>query len=242
MSASTATNPAPPARENGLATYLQVLYAPSEAFSKLAQTPMWGWAALAGVVLSVVGSVIGLSASLHMIHATQAQQLSQLPVDQASAQREALAKVPEWLYSGAIVVGSVLGPWIYWLITTAIFLIGAALGGGEARFANAWVASVNAYVIAGVASVITYTIVALRGAENINAPSDLFALPSLAMLVHGSPKIAALLYTYNIVNIWFYIVAVIALERMLKLPRGAAIATIVVTSLIFAAVAALFAK
>jgi hypothetical protein len=240
--ASTETVPAPQARENGLSTYFQVLYAPSEAFDKLARTPMWGWAALIGLLLTLIATIIGLPATVHMIHATQAQQLSQMSADQVAQQREALAKVPEWVYGGFGIVGSLVGPWLYWLIAAAIFLIGAALGGGETRFQLAWVAAVNAYVIAGVGSIVTYSIIALRGASNINAPTDFYALPSLAMLVHGSPKLAGLLYAYNIVNVWYYIVAVIALERMLKLGRGAAVATVVVMSLLVAGLAALFAK
>jgi len=242
MSASTETMRAPEARENGLATYIQVLYAPGEAFAKLARSPMWGWAAIAGMALTLLATIIGMQASLHLIHATQAQQLSQLPAEQAARQREVLAKIPDAVYIGTSLAGAVIGPWLIWLIDSVVFLIGAALGGGEARFKYAWVASVNTYVIAGLGAIVTYTIIALRGAQNVNLPSDVYALPSLAMLVHGSPKLEGVLYSYNVVNVWFYIVAVIALERMLKLGRGAAIATVVVASLIAAGFAALVAR
>ena len=240
--ASTETVPAPQARENGLSTYFQVLYAPGEAFAKLARTPMWGWAALIGMLLTLIATIIGLPATLHMIHATQAQQLSTMSADQAAAQRAALARIPEWVYGSFGVIGAAVGPWLYWLIAAVIFLIGAALGGGETRFQHAWVAAVNAYVIAGLGSIVSYSIVAIRGASNINGPSDFYAIPSLAMLVHGSPKLAGLLYAYNVVNIWYYVVAAIALEQMLKLGRGAAVVTVVVMSLIVAGLAALFAK
>jgi len=242
MSASSETMRAPEARENGLATYIQVLYAPGEAFAKLARSPMWGWAAIAGVALTLLATIVGMQATLHMIHATQAQQLSQLPAEQAARQRDILAKIPDAVYVATTLVVAVIGPFVIWLIDSVVFLIGAALGGGEARFKYAWVASVNAYMIASLGAVITYSIIALHGAQNINAPSDLYALPSLAMLVHGAPKLEGLLYAYNVVNLWFYIVAVIALERMLKLGRGAAIATVVVASLIAAGLAAAFAK
>ena len=50
------------------------------------------------------------------------------------------------------------------------------------------------------------------------------------------------LYGFNIFNVWLYIVAVIALEQVMKMSRGAAIATVVVLALLGAGIGALFAK
>ena len=52
----------------------------------------------------------------------------------------------------------------------------------------------------------------------------------------------AFLAALNIVNIWFYIVAVFALERMLNMKRPGAITTVVVYALISAGLAAAFAR
>lgn len=242
MSATIEASPAPQARENGLATYFQVLFAPTEAFSKLARTPMWGWAAIGGIVFTTVATILMIQATVHMIHATQAAQLSQLPADQAAAQRAVLAKIPDGLYVGAGIAGSVISPWFFWLIGAVIMLIGAALGGGEARFKLAWVAAVNAGIVPGIGAIVNAAIIMLRGLENINQTTDVFGLPSLAMIVHAGPKLSGFLYTYNIVNIWFFIIQIIALTTMLRVSRGAAIATILVASLLFAGVTALFTR
>jgi hypothetical protein len=234
----------PPAAEqsNGFATYLKVLYAPGEAFATLARVPTWGWAAIIGLALTLVGTIFLTPATTHYAHIAQEQRLSQMPADQAAAAREAMAKMPSWTYSLFSIIGSFFGPWIFWLVGALVFLIGAALGGGEARFKGAWVCAVNLYIIAAIGSVIGGIILALRGAASVNSASDLYALPSLAMLVHGSPKVAMFLYGFNVINIWFYVTAVIALEHVMKMGRGAAIATVVVFAVLAAGLGALAAR
>ena len=59
----------------------------------------------------------------------------------------------------------------------------------------------------------------------------------------ASVKLAAFLYyAFNIVSIWYFIVAVIALENMLKLGRTAAIVTMLVLLLGVSGLFALFAR
>lgn len=229
-------------RANGIATYLKVLYVPGEAFATLARVPTWGWAAIIGIILTLVGSFILMPATMHFTHLAQERQLSQMPADQAAAARQAMSRIPSWVYPVFGTVFAGLLPWVFWLIGAIVFVIGASLGGGEARFRGAWVCAVNLYIIAAVGSIISAVIVALRGVESVNTAADLYALPSLAMLVHGSPKLEMFLYGFNIINIWFYIVAVIALEHVMKMSRGAAIATVVVLALLGACLGALFAK
>ncbi|MBV8171415.1 MAG: YIP1 family protein [Candidatus Eremiobacteraeota bacterium] len=237
-----AASAAPPEKANGLATYFKVIFAPGDAFATLARAPMWGWAALVGTVLTVVGTIVLMPATLHFIHATQEQSLSQMSADQAAAARATMAKIPNSVYSIFGVVGSIFAPWFYWLIGSIVFIIGAAISGAEVRFKAAWVGAVNCYVIPAIGTVIVAVIVMLRGPENVNSSADLYALPSLAMLVHGSPKLAGFLYAFNILNIWFYAVAVIAMEQLLKMSRGAAIMTVIVLALLGGGLAAIFAK
>lgn len=243
MSTTRETIARPPAeRSSGLATYLKVLYAPGEAFATLARVPTWGWAAIIASALALVSAFILMPATMHYTHIAQEQQLSQMSADQAATARETMAKIPQWTYGLFGIIGGVVGPWVFWLLTAVVFLIGAALGGGEARFKGAWVSAVNLYIIALIGTIIAAAIIALRGAESVNTVSDLLALPSLGMLVHGSPKLFAFLYGFNVINIWFYVVAVIALEQVLKMSRGAAVATVVVFAVLAASLGAVFAK
>ncbi|HEV2907863.1 MAG TPA: YIP1 family protein [Candidatus Eremiobacteraceae bacterium] len=242
MSSTPETIAPPPAeRASGLATYFKVLYAPGEAFATLARVPMWGWAAVIGVLLTLIGTIILLPATMHYAALAQEQRFSQMPADQAAAAREFMGKYP-WINSIGGLIGAFIAPWLIWLVGACVFLIGAALGGGEARFKMAWVTAVNTYLIPALGSIVSGTIVMLRGAANANTMSDLYALPSLSMLVHGGPKLTMFLYTFNIVNIWFYIVLVIALEQMLKMSRTAALVTVVILALISAGLGAAFAR
>ena len=243
MSSAPETIAQPPAEQaNGLATYLKVLYAPGEAFATLARVPTWGWGAVVGIILTVLGTIILMPATLHFIHVTQEQQLAQMSADKAATAREAISKIPEAVYSVSGVVGAAIGPWIYWLVGALIYMIGAALGGGEARFKGAWTIAVNLYIIPALGSIVAGVIVMLRGVENINSSADLYGLPSLAMLVHGSPKLAGFLYGFNIVSIWFFFVAVIALEQVMKMGRVPAIITVAIVALLGAGSLAIFAK
>jgi hypothetical protein len=229
-------------RSNGLATYFKVLYAPGEAFGALARIPTWGWAAIIGVIMTIIATAIGIPAILHLIQAQTEKSLQQLPADQAATQRAVMAKIPQMVYIIASCVQALLIPWIAWLIGGVIFLMGAALSGGEARFKWAWVAAVNLYIIPALGAIATYVIVALRGAATVASSTDMFSLPSLAMLVSGPVKLQAFLYGFNILNVWYYIVAVIALERMMKMSRPAAIVTVVVLAIFGAGLGAAFAK
>ncbi len=229
-------------RSNGAVTYLETLYAPGEAFATLARVPTWGWAAIIGIALTLVGTFILLPATMHFTHIAQEKQLSQMSADQAAAARQAIAKLPSWFYAVFGMLGASIIPWLFWLIGAIVFVIGASLSGGEARFKGAWVIAVNLYIIAALGSIISAVIVMLRGVNSVNTATDLYALPSLALLVHGSPKLEMFLYGFNIINIWFYIAAVIALEQVMKMSRGAAIATVVVLAVLGAGLGALFAK
>ncbi len=236
------TSTAPTERPNGVVTYLKVLYAPGEAFATLARVPTWGWAAIIGIVLTLVGTFILLPATMHFTHIAQEKQLSQMSADQAAAARQAMAKLPSSFYAIFGLVAAAIAPWLFWLVGAVVYVIGASLSGGEARFKGAWVIAVNLYIIAALGSIIGAIIVMLRGVNSVNTATDLYALPSLGMFVHGSPKLEIFLYGFNIINIWLYIAAVIALEQVMKMSRGAAIATVVVLALLGAGIGALFAK
>ena len=212
MSTSSETIAPPPTESaSPLATYFKVIASPSEAFATLGRVPMWGWAAIIGVVLTLVSTLLTLPSSLHFARIAQELQYSQMPADQAAAAREVMTKFPKWLFWIFGIIGGFIAPWIFWAIGALVFLAGGA-------------------------------ILALRGPDAANTATDLYALPSLAMLIHGSPKLAAFLYGFNVVNIWYYIVAVIALEQALKLSRGAAITTVIVLALFGAGIGAVFAK
>lgn len=230
--------PSQPARSplGGLSTYFMVLYAPRTAFERLSRIPTWGWAAIVGILLVVITLILTMPAQLHMASVMQQQRISEMSADRRAAAQSAMAAAAG-ITKGFIYVAALIGPWLAWLITALFFLVPAAIGGGDARFARAWVAALNSFAAWGVAGVVNAVTISLRDPNTVNSPADLSALPSLAMLVHGNPKLAAFLYSYNVLYIWYYVVAIIALELMLRVPRRVAITFAIIYSLFWALVA-----
>lgn len=237
--ASTTT--AAPQKSNGLATYLSILWSPATAFDQLRETPTWGWAALAGIVLLLVATFISMPEIVKVAHIAQQQQLATMSADRQAQARTAMASTSGLIPVFAI-VGVLVFTWIIWVISAAVYAIGGALSGAGAKFSLAWVVAVNLGIIAFVGALVNAVILAARGPDSISSPLDQYALPSLGMLFHDNVKLATFLNTYNIDYVWLYVVAIIGLERTLLMKRGAAIATVVVYSLIGAGIATAFAR
>jgi hypothetical protein len=232
---------APAERANGVATYFGVLFAPGEALDTLARVPMWGWACVLGLIITIIASIVGLPATLHIAQAAQQLQISQAPADQQQTIRDAIAKTQNFLPI-FIIFGAVIFPWVSWVITALVIMVGAAIGRGFVNFGAAWVLSVNTFIIPAFGALIANTILRLQGPENISKPSDAYALPSLAMLVHGDPKTAAVLYAFNVINIWYYVIFAMGLQRVMKMSAVAAWTTTIVFAVILALLAMAFAK
>ena len=232
---------APTEKANGLATYLSVLTSPTAAFTQLARTPMWGWAAVVGIALAIVSIIISMPELMKVAAVAQAAQLATMPADQQAQARQTMAAAAG-VTKVIIIVSWIIIPWIAWLISALVYTIGAAISGATARFSLAWVASVNVSIVAWVGAVVNAVILAARGPDAIASPIDAQTLPSLGMFFHGNVKLVSFLNAYNLDYIWLYIVAIIALERTLAMKRPAAIVTVFIYSLLTAALAAAFAK
>jgi len=232
MSVDVSTKEAP-TPFSGLATYFSIPFSPTAAFERLNRVPTWGWAAIIGIILTLVGFILLSPAQMHMTAVITQQRISEMPADQQAQARASMASVAN-ISKIFIYIVALLIPWFTWLISAVVFLIGAALGGGEAKFSRAWVLAVNTYVIVGIAFVINGIIMAFRDPTTVNSQIDIMALPSLALLVHGNVKLAAFLYSFNVLYLWYAVVAIIGMERYLKVSRTVAIATVIIYNLLSA--------
>lgn len=234
--------PAPPAaKPNGLATYFGILFSPGESFATLARTPMWGWAAIIGILIVVTSTIVSLPEIQKIGQIAQTQALSQMSADQQARAHQNMAAMAGFI-KGTIVVGSFIGPWIGWLIAAVIFLIGASASKADAKFGAAWTLAVNSFLVFGLGQLVNAVILALRGPDSISTPPDAYAVPSLAMFAHDSPKLAAALYAFNPFNLWFYAVAAIGLQLMMRMKPQAAWITVVIYALLGAGIGAAFAR
>jgi hypothetical protein len=229
------------AKANGLATCLSVFTAPRAAFAQLAVTPMWGWAALVGIVMTLVAIVIMLPEQIALVHIQQAKALEQMSADQAAQARQGMAAAAG-VTSGFIIGSAFVIPWVIWLISAVVNVIGAAVSGAAPKFSLAWVVAVNASVVAFLGSILNAVIVAMHGPSSVASASDIMQLPSLGMLVSSNIKLFSFLYTFNILYIWNYVVAIIGLEQTMKMNRTAAIVTVVLYALIAGGLGAAFAR
>jgi hypothetical protein len=231
--------PAEPA--SGVTTYFGVLFSPNEAFETLARVPMWGWACIFGMLITIVASIVGLPATIHIAQVAQQAQIAQSPADQQQAMRDAIGKTAG-LLQYFIIIGSLVVPWIAWIIAALVVLAGAALGRGVAIFGAAWALAVNSYAISALGALVANVILRLQGAENITRASDAYVLPSLAMLVHGDAKTGAMLYAFNVVNLWYYAILALGMQRMMKMSAMASWVTVIIFSVLLALLGMAFAK
>lgn len=231
--------PAEPA--SGVQTYFGVLFSPSEAFETLGRIPMWGWACIFGMIISLVAAIVGLPATIHIAQVAQQSAISQAPADQQQQMRDGIAKFSPYMGT-TIIITVVLANWIIWLITSLVVLAGAAIGRGVVKFGHAWALAVNLFAIPVLGSLVANVILRLQGPENISKQSDAYVLPSLAMLYHGDPKVTGFLYAFNVVNLWMYAVLAIALQRTMKMSAVASWVTTIVFALLSALLAMRFAK
>jgi hypothetical protein len=202
---------------------------------------MWGWACILGLIISVVAAIIGLPATLHIAQVAQQTAISQAPADQQQAMREGISKFSAFM-APTIFISVLVVTWFIWLISALVVLAATAIGRGAAKFGNAWALAVNIYAIPVLGSLIANIILRFQGPENINKQSDAYVLLSPAMLVHGDVKLAGFLYTFNVINLWFYFVLSIALQRTMKLGSTAAWVTVVVFALLSSLLAMALAK
>ena len=221
----------------GLMTYMRVLVAPRRAFSELESSPTWGWAALCGLGLTLAAVLLSQHAQLHMMALMEAQRMAAMPPGERLREQLAAAQVAS-MRQTFFVVGALVAPWLVWLLIAIFFWIVALLGRGRPQFRGAWVATLNSYAVYGVAGVVNATLVALTDPSTISQPADLVRLPSPAWLAPHSPQLAAFLTAYSLGAVWYYLVVVIALEAILRMPRKAAISATVAYSLLFGILAA----
>ena len=114
----------PTDRANGLATYFGVLFGPGEAFDTLARVPMWGWACVLGLIISIVAAIIGLPATLHIAQTAQQTAIAQAPADQQQAMRDGISHFTPFM-APSIIISVLIVTWIIWLIV-ALFVLAAA--------------------------------------------------------------------------------------------------------------------
>ncbi len=216
----TIDSPSPTERHSGLATALNVVVSPKEAFETLRIVPMWGWAFLISTVLSIIGSILVGPAQLHAIHGAMAAQFAQTP-NLTEAQRSAqLAMTDKFAAFGWTLIPFVIA--IVCALQALIMLVFNAIGSGSATFKQLWAVAVN-ISIPGFAlySLILGVIAMVRGPAGFNNSSDIFlSFPSLAWIVpNAGVKTVAFLFYFNPFFLWAAFLIAMAMVIVAKVPK-----------------------
>ena len=244
------TSQPPVERRGGLANVVDIIIAPTAAFDRIRQVPVWGWAFLVAALLGVAGTILVGPAILHAMETSMPAQfaandtIAKLPPDQQQKQIAVMMSVAKGFarFSWAFVPPAIL---LVGLVQALIMLIVNAATRGDGTFKKFYALSITVSVVGtGVASVVLGAIVALRGANSFETTSAVgSALPSLALLAPGAKgALGGFLGAVNVFIIWATALIALGMSRVGRIPRGPAWATAIIMLLLTACFAAYGAR
>jgi MFS family permease len=244
------TSQPPVERRSGLANVVDIIIAPNAAFDRIRQVPVWGWAFLVAALLGIAGTLLIGPAMQHAMEISLpaklavSEAIAKLPADQQQKQIAVMMSVSKtiakfaWLFIPPFIL-------LAGLIQALIMLIANAATRGDGTFKKFYALSITVSVVgSGLGALVLGLIVMLRGAASFEAPSSVnSALPSLALLVPGATgALAGFLGALNVFVLWATALLAFGMQRVGRIPGGAAWATAIIMLLLTACFAAYGAK
>ena len=241
----------PPAQgRSGLANVVDIIIAPNAAFERIRQVPVWGWAFLVATLLGIAGTILVGPAIQHAMETSMpatlaaSDAIAKLPPDQQQKQIATIMNISRtlakfyWIFipPGILLAG---------LFQGLIMLIANAATRGDGNFKKFFALSVTVSVIgAGLASVVLGLIVTLRGASSFDTTTAVqAAVPSLALVAPGAKgMLSGFLGAINVFAVWATALLALGMNRVARIPGGAAWATAIVMLLLTACFAAYGAR
>lgn len=238
------------APRSGLANVVDIVIAPNAAFERIRQVPVWGWAFLVAALLGIVGTFLIGPAIQHAMEISLPAKLAvndaiaKLPTDQ---QQKQIAMMMSFSKTFARFAWVVVPPFILLaaLIQSVIMLIANAATRGDGTFKKFFALAITVSVVGtGIGSIVLGVIVMLRGAASFETQSSVnAALPSLALLAPGAKgALAGFLGAMNVFILWATALLALGMQRVGRIPGGAAWATAIIMLLLTACFAAYGAK
>ena len=231
-------------RNAGLATVLETLVAPSDAFEKIRATPAWVWAYLIALVLTIGGSFLLAPAMKHaMVTGMPAQlaampTIAKLPPAEQQAQIARIVSFQVLIASFSWVIAIVAIPLVV-ALQTVIMLLANRIGGGDGTFRRFWSLAMNVAVPGGIGVLLLAIITLIRGADSFVRVGDVSAvMPSLGTIVpFGPPFVHGFLGGITVIIIWQTILIALGMVRVARIAKPVAWST----AGLFALTIALFA-
>jgi hypothetical protein len=231
----------------GWKTALEVIVAPTTAFTRLREAPKWFWAFVIAAVLAMAGSLlIAPTIDHYMASGQYAAELARNPAFANLPSSDRDARIQAGIGFGRAIskFNFVIVPialLLVGLIQSVVMLIaGAATGAKSGTFAKYWAISMNAAVVGGVGALLNAIIVIIRGADSFTSITDFqAAVPGLALLIPASAvKLHAFFSPFTAVGIWS--VAILALGMMVT--AGVKRVPAIAVAVFLLAIAGLFAS
>jgi hypothetical protein len=232
-------------RTGGLQTALDFLIAPADGFERLREAPTWGWAYLIAAALSAVATLAILPALHHAIATGLPAQLAatpsiaKLPADQQQKAIAQIVSVQSAFLSVSWLLPLVVLPLVAAIQSLVMFVANRA-GGGDAGYRRLWALAMNVQVAGSVGGLLAAAIVLLRGPNAFDEPASVqTALPSLALLAPGAPRVvAAFLGAINVAAIWQAVLLGLGMIAAARIARPAAWAAATIMLLTLSVLAA----
>ncbi|MGR4065333.1 MAG: YIP1 family protein [Vulcanimicrobiaceae bacterium] len=203
--------PATAPKGSALATIVDTIVAPKEAFERLREAPTWGIAALVIAVLTLIAAILALPVNTHIGVAMVQHMIVSNPtiagMSDAEKQKmldDAMHPAPWKSYALNPLLG-VLGMGLIFLCNALFLLLGSAIGRGTGSFRTLWAASVNIGVpTAALSQLVIAVIGMIRGPEAFGSMTDLVrAVPSLGWIVPGAGGLlGATLSSISVFLLW----------------------------------------
>lgn len=233
-------------KANGLKTALDIIIAPKDALESLRLAPTWGWALVLTLVLFAIGNFLVTPAVIHGMqadwpHTIQSNpQLAQMTPEQQQRQLAIVSKFVQFAWLFTLIIAP-----LFMLIQTVIMYVFKIIGKGDGTFGQLWAANVNIAVpVMGINSLVTASIVLLRGPTNFNSAAEVqTAMPSLALLVPATAvKLHAFLALFNPFVLWGVVLGAATMMIVARVSRVWAWTTAIIIFLISAGLATLGAR
>ena len=217
--------PAEP-KPNSIARIIGVLFSPDETFASIAKRPTW---AAPLILLILVSVASGIVMAPRVDWAGPAREQMESRTDISAEQKEAGMRMAGAMGKVITYAGPILAI-IFMLILAGILLLAFRLFGGEGTFAQAWSATLYAYVPNCIKSIVVLIVMVIKGGDKISP----MALPTLlrsnlAFLFDpkDNPMAFALAGQFDIFSIWVLILIIIAFAHLAKVSKGKSAAIVI---------------
>ena len=223
-----AAAPAPAAepKPSGVARIVGVLFAPDDTFASIAKRPTWVAPFLVLIVLSIASGVI-MAKRLDFAAPVRDQMESRKDIPPETADRAvrmagAFGKVAS--YAAPVFTAIIM------LIVAGVLLLAFRLFGGEGTFAQAWAATLYAFMPSVIKSLIVLLVIVIKGGAQISP----IAIATLVRSNVGflfdpktNPMAFALATNFDLFSIWVLVLLIIGFAHLARVSKAKSAAIVI---------------